>query len=98
MSDSFDALDDEIAEGARSPVSGVSSALAAGEALTSAEQKHVIFELPAYLIVQMSWFTAFGLQMVVFSLPPEECTRCVRSTFGRGSNGPCPFLPLSSSL
>ena len=66
MSDAFDALDDDVAEGARSPVSGVTSALAAGEALSAADQKRVIIELPAYLFVQIAWFTAFGLQMVVF--------------------------------
>ena len=66
MSDAFDALDDEVAEGARSPVSGVTSAVAAGEALSTGDRRRVIIELPAYLIVQIAWFTAFGLQMVVF--------------------------------
>lgn len=66
MSDAFDALDDEVAEGARSPISGVTSAMAAGEALSAADRKRVIIELPAYLYVQIAWFTAFGLQMVVF--------------------------------
>ncbi len=66
MSDAFDALDDEIAEGARSPVSGVTSALEAGRSLTPAEARRTVFELPAYLYVQMAWFVAFGLQMVIF--------------------------------
>ncbi|MEM6626536.1 MAG: MFS transporter [Pseudomonadota bacterium] len=66
MKDAFDALDEEITEGARSPISGVTSALGAGEALSAAEKKRVIAELPAYLYVQIAWFMAFGLQMVVF--------------------------------
>lgn len=66
MNDAFDALDDEIAEGARSPVSGVSAAVGAGEALTEGQKRRVVIELPAYLFVQVSWFMAFGLQMVIF--------------------------------
>ena len=66
MSDAFDALDDEVAEGARSPVSGVTTALNAGEALSAKDRRRTIVELPAYLLVQMSWFMAFGLQTVIF--------------------------------
>ena len=66
MNDAFDALDDEVAHGARSPVSGVAAALGAGEALTTKDKRRVVFELPAYLYVQMAWFLGFGLQMVIF--------------------------------
>lgn len=72
MSKGFDKLDDEIAEGAHSPVSGISSALGAGEALSAAEvltpamRKRAFIELPAYMLVQVAWFAAFGMQMVIF--------------------------------
>ena len=70
MSDAFDRLDDEVAEGARSPVSGITSAMAAGEALrtplTDTQKRKARLELPAYLVIQASWFAAFGLQMVLF--------------------------------
>ncbi len=66
MSDDFDRLDEEVMEGARSPVSGMDSAMAAGNAFGRRIFKHVSRELPAYLIVQSCWFMAFGLQMVLF--------------------------------
>ena len=68
MSEEFDKLDREVMEGARSPIAGVDSALAAGAAFRSRPRikRHVSRELPAYLIVQSTWFMAFGLQMVLF--------------------------------
>ncbi|MEM7661932.1 MAG: MFS transporter [Pseudomonadota bacterium] len=58
----------------RAPVSGVSTALDAGSTLLPAARsllarrlkRNVNIELPAYLLVQSSWFIAFGLQMVLF--------------------------------
>ncbi len=57
-----------------SPISGVSSALDAGTSFIQTARslqarrirKGVKIELPAYLLVQTSWFIAFGLQMVLF--------------------------------
>ena len=71
MADEFDDLDREVMEGAKSPVSGLDSAMAAGEAFSFRKRgkrikRHVYRELPAYLIVQSTWFMAFGLQMVLF--------------------------------
>lgn len=56
------------------PVSGVSAALDAGSSFLDTAKslmairvrKGVRIELPAYLLVQSSWFVAFGLQMVLF--------------------------------
>jgi MFS family permease len=66
----LDKLDEEIVEGAASPVSGVNSAVGAGEAFGGPGGPpgglRPIIELPAYLLVQISWFTAFGLQTVLF--------------------------------
>jgi MFS family permease len=61
-------------EDARSPLSGMASAVNAGASLLVTAQsllavrtrKHVQVELPAYLSVQATWFVAFGLQMVLF--------------------------------
>jgi MFS family permease len=64
LSNPLDKLDEEIAEGAASPVSGIDSAIGAGGLL--ARPARVAVELPAYLFVQIAWFTAFGMQMVVF--------------------------------
>jgi MFS family permease len=80
MTDAFDRLDDEVAEGARSPVSGITSAMQAGEALatdvlhpdapeagaTAPAIAGPRREMTSYLLVQASWFAAFGLQMVLF--------------------------------
>ncbi len=65
----------EIAAGnVASPVSGVSEAIGAGASLLATAthwrarrlRRGVNIELPAYLAVQCSWFTAFGLQLVLF--------------------------------
>jgi MFS family permease len=61
----LDKLDEEIAGGSVSPVSGIGSAINAGGAL-AAHPGRATVELPAYLFVQIAWFTAFGMQMVVF--------------------------------
>ncbi len=78
MTDGMDELIDEMAEDAAedvsSPVSGVSEALGAGASLLATAshwrarrlRRGVKIELPAYLTVQLSWFMAFGLQMVLF--------------------------------
>ena len=70
MSEEFDRLDEEVMEGARSPVSGMDSAIAAGTTISDRASrqllKNVGRELPAYLVVQTCWFMAFGLQMVLF--------------------------------
>ena len=78
MSDKMDDFIDEMAEDAAedisSPVSGVSEAIGAGASLLATAnhwrarqlRRGVKIELPAYLMVQLSWFMAFGLQMVLF--------------------------------
>ncbi len=66
MDNRLDKLDEEIAEGAASPVSGVVSSVVAGDALVKVGHRRVLVELPAYLLVQIAWFTAFGLQTVLF--------------------------------
>ena len=78
MSDRIEELVDDMVEDAvgdvTSPVSGVSEALGAGASLLSTAthwrakrlRRGVRIELPAYLMVQCSWFMAFGLQMVLF--------------------------------
>lgn len=66
--------DDDRAGQLRSPVSGVDSATSAGASVEMTARnlfrkrthKRVKSELPAYLMIQCSWFTAFGLQMVLF--------------------------------
>jgi MFS family permease len=58
----------------QSPVSGIETSLGAGREFfeqatkpgTARLYRNVLRELPAYLFVQTSWFTAFGLQMVLF--------------------------------
>jgi MFS family permease len=62
----LDKLDEEIAEGAASPVSGVVTSVVAGEAIAAPGRRRVLVELPAYLCVQIAWFAAFGLQTVLF--------------------------------
>jgi MFS family permease len=62
----LDKLDQEISEGAASPVSGVNVAIGAGGALTGVMRRRALLELPAYFCVQCAWFTAFGLQTVIF--------------------------------
>ncbi len=68
-------LDDpDILDEARSPMSGMGSAMSAGASLLETAQsmmarkarRGVKVELPAYLSVQATWFIAFGLQMVLF--------------------------------
>ncbi len=66
MSNPLDKLDEEISEGAHSPISGISSAVVAGGVLTQGARRRVVIELPAYMLVQVGWFTAFGAQMVLF--------------------------------
>ncbi len=66
MSNGLDKLDEEITEGAQSPITGISSAIGAGAILTSGARRRIIIELPAYMLVQVAWFTAFGAQMVLF--------------------------------
>ena len=70
-----DAIEDaEMLDEARSPVSGMGSAMSAGANLLETAQsllarktrRGVNIELPAYLSVQSTWFIAFGLQMVLF--------------------------------
>lgn len=66
--------DADILEEARSPVSGMGTAMNAGANLLQTAQsvlairirRGVRIELPAYLSVQSTWFVAFGLQMVLF--------------------------------
>ncbi len=62
----LDKLDEEIAEGAISPVSGVVTSVVAGEAISAGGHRRVAIELPAYMCVQVAWFAAFGLQTVLF--------------------------------
>jgi MFS family permease len=66
LTNPLDKLDEEIAEGVHSPVSGVVTSVTAGEVLTVVGRRRVLVELPAYLFVQIAWFTAFGLQTVLF--------------------------------
>jgi MFS family permease len=61
----LDKLDQEIREGAASPVSGINSAVGAGDAIVHPGRR-ALFELPAYLCVQVAWFAAFGMQTVIF--------------------------------
>ena len=64
----------ELKDEARSPVSGMGTAMGAGANLLETAQsmlarkarRGVNIELPAYLSVQATWFIAFGLQMVLF--------------------------------
>lgn len=80
--DSETGMDDEAVKSVNSPVSGMESAMSAGaiagamadrssataqtSALAKRVQRGVHRELPAYLMIQISWFMAFGLQMVLF--------------------------------
>ncbi|MEZ5947063.1 MAG: MFS transporter, partial [Hyphomonas sp.] len=78
MSEPIEEMADDMAEDAAgsiaSPISGVSEALSAGASLLATAnhlrarqiRRDVRVELPAYLLVQCSWFMAFGLQMVLF--------------------------------
>jgi MFS family permease len=66
LNNPLDKLDEEIAEGAASPVSGVVTSVVAGEAIAAGGRRRALAELPAYLCVQVAWFTAFGLQTVLF--------------------------------
>lgn len=68
------AAKEDATESVRSPVSGIDTAFSAGARLLHTAEKLAVqrvrrgvqVELPAYLLVQMSWFIAFGLQMVLF--------------------------------
>ena len=74
MDDFIDEMAEDAAEDITSPVSGVSEAIGAGASLLATAnhwrarqlRRGVKIELPAYLMVQLSWFMAFGLQMVLF--------------------------------
>jgi MFS family permease len=71
MDDPKSTREDDLVDPPPSPVSGVSVALGAGETVSQegfspADARRAMRELPAYLLVQMSWFTAFGMQMVLF--------------------------------
>ncbi|MEO0872661.1 MAG: hypothetical protein AAFY19_12010, partial [Pseudomonadota bacterium] len=65
------AADEESKGAMRSPVSGMDAAMSAGATLLETAQslrarmvrRGVTRELPAYLMVQSSWFMAFGLQI-----------------------------------
>jgi len=67
-------IDEDRTGQVKSPVSGIDSATDAGASLEItarslfARRTHrkVKSELPAYLLVQCSWFMAFGLQLVLF--------------------------------
>lgn len=63
MSKPLDKLEEDIASA--SPISGIGSAIGAGEAVGESWGRRAM-ELPAYLFIQIAWFTAFGMQMVVF--------------------------------
>ena len=64
----------DMIDEARSPMSGMASAMNAGATLLATAQslmakrtrRGVHVELPAYLSVQATWFIAFGLQLVLF--------------------------------
>ncbi|MEM9740760.1 MAG: MFS transporter [Pseudomonadota bacterium] len=66
--------EDDAKGSVRSPLTGLDSAMSAGATLLEtaeslkarAVRRGVTRELPAYLMVQSSWFMAFGLQMVLF--------------------------------
>ncbi|WP_300379224.1 MFS transporter [Henriciella sp.] len=70
----LDGLEEDRTVQIKSPVSGVDSATGAGASLEFTARslfarrthRRVKSELPAYLMIQCSWFTAFGLQMVLF--------------------------------
>ena len=70
----LDGLEDDRTVQIKSPVSGIDSATGAGTSLEFTARglwarrthKRVRSELPAYLMIQCSWFMAFGLQLVLF--------------------------------
>ncbi|WP_084395585.1 MFS transporter [Henriciella aquimarina] len=70
----LDGLEEDRTGQVKSPVSGIDSATEAGATLQFTARslfarrthRRVKSELPAYLMIQCSWFTAFGLQMVLF--------------------------------
>ncbi|MGB3626557.1 MAG: MFS transporter, partial [Henriciella sp.] len=76
MSDDTDleGMEDDRTVQIKSPVSGIDSATGAGASIEFtarslfARRTHrkVRSELPAYLMIQCSWFMAFGLQLVLF--------------------------------
>lgn len=72
--DPIEDIAEDAADDVTSPVSGVHSAMGAGASFLATAnhmrakrlRRGVKVELPAYLMVQCSWFMAFGLQMVLF--------------------------------
>lgn len=70
----LDGMEDDRTGQIKSPVSGIDSATGAGASLEITARglfvrrthRRVKSELPAYLMVQCSWFVAFGLQLVLF--------------------------------
>ena len=70
----LDGLEEDRTVQIKSPVSGIDSATGAGTSFEFTARslfarrthRRVKSELPAYLMIQCSWFTAFGLQMVLF--------------------------------
>ncbi len=87
MSDAFDALDDDVAEGPLHPMIGVaadstSPVQHAPEPRTEAQRQRAGWEFPAYLIVQASWFSGFGLQMVLFSYLATQVLQVSPQLFG----------------
>lgn len=74
LTETKDRSDETHLEDARSPVTGLTSAIDAGASFWETAQsifvmrtrRKVKLELPAYLAIQASWFIAFGLQFVLF--------------------------------
>ncbi|MEQ9315613.1 MAG: MFS transporter [Henriciella sp.] len=70
----LDGMDDDRTLQIKSPVSGIDSAAGAGASIEFSARslfarrthRRVKSELPAYLLIQCSWFMAFGLQLVLF--------------------------------
>ena len=74
VDEDLDGIEEDRTGQVKSPISGLDSAAGAGSLLEFtarslfARRTHrgVKSELPAYLLIQCSWFMAFGLQMVLF--------------------------------
>lgn len=70
----LDGLEEDRTGQVKSPVSGIDSAAEAGTSFqftarslfAKRTHRRVKSELPAYLMIQCSWYMAFGLQMVLF--------------------------------
>lgn len=67
MTDAFDVLAEEIATGPHHPVIGTNLVEEIVPVLSAEQKRRTAIELPAYLVVQSSWFAGFGLQMVLFA-------------------------------